>query len=343
MAKFHINKHGVPAPCKATKGNCPYGGESGTENHYDTQEEAQVAADKANEEKHGILPNVPQPKTTENMRDNFRESMQAFEGKQVKVNYDEKDYEGEVESIYMPSVGSDKTPGFIVRGHDEHGAEQFKHIKVNRIENITDKENGQGPEGLLKDAISKKKLYGVVSNRNGISHQEFSIADKGNNIFAKNVQLYENEEDAIEQVQVIEAERQAEETMKAERKERLNKFAKENFYRKPSMSDRKFDKYKERLAYIEKSINEKLKDKYPNFRGIYISDDPTSESKIRINGSHKDIKSYFYGNSVEFDFEKHSEDEVVAAFEEAWDRTDNKEHFEFFERFIRDGEKWGWD
>ena len=26
MAKFHINKHGVPAPCKAKPGNCPLGG-----------------------------------------------------------------------------------------------------------------------------------------------------------------------------------------------------------------------------------------------------------------------------------------------------------------------------
>ena len=43
MAKFHINKHGVPAPCKATKGNCPYGGE---DSHYKSQEEAQIAIDK---------------------------------------------------------------------------------------------------------------------------------------------------------------------------------------------------------------------------------------------------------------------------------------------------------
>ena len=58
MSKFHINKHGVPAVCKATKGNCPYGGESGSENHFDTQEEAQEHANKAHEAEHSILPGV---------------------------------------------------------------------------------------------------------------------------------------------------------------------------------------------------------------------------------------------------------------------------------------------
>ena len=52
MAKFHINKHGIPAPCKATKGNCPYGGD---EQHFDTIEKAQEYADKENAEKYGIL------------------------------------------------------------------------------------------------------------------------------------------------------------------------------------------------------------------------------------------------------------------------------------------------
>lgn len=60
MSKFHINKHGVPAPCKAIKGNCPLGGESGNENHFDTQEEAQEYADIENENEHGLLPGIEQ-------------------------------------------------------------------------------------------------------------------------------------------------------------------------------------------------------------------------------------------------------------------------------------------
>lgn len=52
MSKFHINKHGVPAPCRAKPGNCPYGGD---DRHFDTLEEAQKFADKENAEKYGIL------------------------------------------------------------------------------------------------------------------------------------------------------------------------------------------------------------------------------------------------------------------------------------------------
>lgn len=46
MKKFHINKNGVPGPCKASKRGCPLGG---SDQHYHTLEEAQSAADKINE------------------------------------------------------------------------------------------------------------------------------------------------------------------------------------------------------------------------------------------------------------------------------------------------------
>ena len=54
MTKFHINKHGVPAPCRAKKGNCPLGGDSGTENHFDNVEDAQRHADEMFKEKYGL-------------------------------------------------------------------------------------------------------------------------------------------------------------------------------------------------------------------------------------------------------------------------------------------------
>ena len=47
MAKFHIKKDGTPGRCTAT-GRCPLGGKSGHENHFNTMEEAQAAADKLN-------------------------------------------------------------------------------------------------------------------------------------------------------------------------------------------------------------------------------------------------------------------------------------------------------
>lgn len=58
MSKFHINKHGVPAPCHAKDGNCPLGGDSGNENHFDSQEQAQEYLEKTNSKEHGILPGM---------------------------------------------------------------------------------------------------------------------------------------------------------------------------------------------------------------------------------------------------------------------------------------------
>ena len=59
MSKFHINKHGVPSPCKATKGNCPLGGD---EQHFNSQADAQAYADKVNEKEYGLIANVDTPK-----------------------------------------------------------------------------------------------------------------------------------------------------------------------------------------------------------------------------------------------------------------------------------------
>ena len=42
--KFHINKHGVPSPCRAKKGNCPYGGETGEDYHFENLESAEEYA-----------------------------------------------------------------------------------------------------------------------------------------------------------------------------------------------------------------------------------------------------------------------------------------------------------
>lgn len=56
MSKFHINRKGVPAPCRSQSGKCPLGGTTGAENHFESEQEAQKAADKINESQHGLLP-----------------------------------------------------------------------------------------------------------------------------------------------------------------------------------------------------------------------------------------------------------------------------------------------
>lgn len=55
MVKYHINSKGVPAICKAKLGNCPLGDDN---KHFNTTEGAQAYANKENEEKYELLPEV---------------------------------------------------------------------------------------------------------------------------------------------------------------------------------------------------------------------------------------------------------------------------------------------
>lgn len=62
MAKWHVNGKGVPAICKAEKGNCPFGNQ---DSHYTSKETAQNAADKIGENKHGLLSSISTDKIIE--------------------------------------------------------------------------------------------------------------------------------------------------------------------------------------------------------------------------------------------------------------------------------------
>ena len=87
MAKFHINSKGVPAPCKAVKGNCPFGG---ADSHYDTVEQAQEFADKRNEEQYGILSEVnssgPNPPTEKELRQMYLSEVEVTLKDGTKLN-----------------------------------------------------------------------------------------------------------------------------------------------------------------------------------------------------------------------------------------------------------------
>lgn len=52
MTKYHIDRNGKPAVCKAHKRPCPLGGE---DVHFDSLEEAQEFADKQNEQQFGLI------------------------------------------------------------------------------------------------------------------------------------------------------------------------------------------------------------------------------------------------------------------------------------------------
>lgn len=75
MTKYHINKKGIPAPCKATKGNCPLGGD---ESHFSSQEEAQAAVDSQNASDYGILPQVESNEETTKSKPNEKDFNEVF-------------------------------------------------------------------------------------------------------------------------------------------------------------------------------------------------------------------------------------------------------------------------
>ena len=55
--KYHVSSlTGAPGVCRAKDGNCPYGGKSGQENHYDTFGEAHEASQRLYSKSHDILP-----------------------------------------------------------------------------------------------------------------------------------------------------------------------------------------------------------------------------------------------------------------------------------------------
>lgn len=55
--KYHVNPFsGMPSICRAKKGNCPYGGASGDDYHYDTFQEAQAASQEYMKKNYELLP-----------------------------------------------------------------------------------------------------------------------------------------------------------------------------------------------------------------------------------------------------------------------------------------------
>lgn len=65
MSRYHINKKGIPALCKAEKGGCPFG------THYETKEEASNEYNKEMSLEHGILPETSKAKLSLSERKSF--------------------------------------------------------------------------------------------------------------------------------------------------------------------------------------------------------------------------------------------------------------------------------
>ena len=163
MARFHINKNGVPAPCRATKGNCPLGGEG---EHFDTKEAAQEFADSQNEKESSLLP-ISGGKSGITFS---QDELKQIEGSNVNVSYDGKDFSGEVIGVYDDGDNSPNS-GLIIRG--DNG--EVKHIKSHRINGL----NSQSDEGLnVKGSMSfnESELEGMRGKNASVTYDGKSFS-----------------------------------------------------------------------------------------------------------------------------------------------------------------------
>lgn len=106
------------------------------------------------------------------------------------------------------------------------------------------------------------------------------------------------------------------------------------------MSPEIYFNHKEKFDYIETEVIKKLKD-YPNFDHLDFS--KNYNGNIHIRCFHKQIKGYSFGNHIEFKLDNDDYKEAVDIIVEMWKEYDNETYVKSYKRFIKDGERYGWD
>lgn len=156
--KFHINKNGVPAPCKATKGNCPLGGD---ESHFDTLEEAQSFIDRQMAEQHGLLVQISTVKKVE-LEHDFNETFpDSWHSRWQLVTGVYRD------DIELTLEGYDKNAEAYIELHDKIGGD------VERIVGDEDVNYVLIPEKNLQAHMAGHVLYpgderDFILNKDGV-------------------------------------------------------------------------------------------------------------------------------------------------------------------------------
>ncbi|MBQ6359564.1 MAG: hypothetical protein IJJ25_00210 [Lachnospiraceae bacterium] len=109
----------------------------------------------------------------------------------------------------------------------------------------------------------------------------------------------------------------------------------------PYIGDNTYLNHANDLLDIQAKIHDKLGE-CENFLGVDFCD--VHAGGIQVRGHHKLIERYSYPGvqpTIEYDFS--NSDEVVNKFIEAWNEADNEKDVQSFLRFVREGEKYGWD
>lgn len=168
--KFHINKNGVPAPCRAKPGNCPYGGE---DSHFKTQEEAQARANELNEAEFGLFSH-DENSTFRSVADKDDKAYVVDRFKVLQKREDQK---------RRSTRG--KQGNYMGRCRD---AEEIPDYEVNNVETAHYRKDRTSKEKRLARTFGKGKIIGyyrvnhVVDTENGkdiYANQTVEIRDNG--------------------------------------------------------------------------------------------------------------------------------------------------------------------
>lgn len=155
MTKFHINKQGVPAVCQAKEGNCPFGG---SDKHFNNKEEAQDFADKVNEAKHSLLPDITSddkfPEST--LKKDFPE-LSSDEISKLKDYYDLEVITFEItDELKKASDDYKETDEYFNKVQRAKGVALAKYESLDKIKEFADMEK---VDEYLGDDVPKNRVW----------------------------------------------------------------------------------------------------------------------------------------------------------------------------------------
>lgn len=173
MARYHINKHGVLAVCKAELGNCPLGG---NESHYANLEDAQEAATAKLESEHGLFKelkynyNESLKKKYPNLDDYQLEKVQEYYDKELAI-------QKEITNLVNSSSKYMETDEYFERVQNVR-AEALKKYEIGR--EMNEALEGQYGEEIKEDLSNKiKENIGESPNtRKGSYHASPKISEE---------------------------------------------------------------------------------------------------------------------------------------------------------------------
>lgn len=129
------------------------------------------------------------------------------------------------------------------------------------------------------------------------------------------------------------------EVAKKECKRRCSLYV-DGFYKEPFVKLETLEKYKDKMLYIENTINKYLSG-FENFEGIDFCD--VNANGIQVRGHCKPIKGYTYGNQPTIKYDFSNVEDVIWEFIKQWGIIDTPEAIAKEQSFIRNGEKYGWN